>query len=436
MPEMLKKFISPFCRCRLKPFRPRRYRRSVVAATLLASFIVTLSVFIYAAWEHTQVVSTEIDMTNIRRVDAQKYYTKAEQHVKQYRDTFGINKKWNSPENNIYIEFAINKISGINEVENTINLGGTVQVEYDEKHINTPYGSEGVRTKLAKKDLLSIANLNFARFDNMRYNYLSSNTYGNGSYKRILYSFDGSFPLIRDLSKFPFDNAKWVLSLRAPLSAVALRFFVENELFYLPTEQVNAYLNKSTDCSYAKNQPVCDVDYVVYKATLDPDNYKDNARDNAIENYSYKEALAVKNLDYEPVIGISGTLGRSVGSSFFRYIFPILTLSCILLFIDELNGSKFGEIKIATPPTIFLTLIFMQSAYQSELPQMTVLTYLDKYYIATYVLCMLTLTRAVLESKLPTTSNQKNRTLHRIRYYLRILFIFTFLGAPFVIYFL
>ena len=69
--------------------------------------------------------------------------------------------------------------------------------------------------------------------------------------------------------------------------------------------------------------------------------------------------------------------------AFWQYIFPVLILVVMGLLSLSLPGSL-GDIRVAIPSTLLLTLIFLQLGYRNELPALAYSTYLDWLYTYTY----------------------------------------------------
>lgn len=71
--------------------------------------------------------------------------------------------------------------------------------------------------------------------------------------------------------------------------------------------------------------------------------------------------------------------------AFGSYVFPLLVLVGVALVSPSLPGSM-GDVRLAIPTTILLTLIFLQQAYKAELPSLAYITYLDWFYIFAYAI--------------------------------------------------
>ncbi len=70
--------------------------------------------------------------------------------------------------------------------------------------------------------------------------------------------------------------------------------------------------------------------------------------------------------------------------AFINYIFPLLVLVGIAL-ISPFLPAQLGDVRLAIPTTILLTLIFLQLGYRQELPPQAYLSYLDWLYMYAYI---------------------------------------------------
>ena len=171
-----------------------------------------------------------------------------------------------------------------------------------------------------------------------------------------------------------------------------------------------AYLHEPQQCYqddwYSENQNrdyyACPYDQLRPGFSLQEKDVENN-----VVSKEYFEAM--KKIDYFPVSVMETYFVRSFSSSFFRYILPLLAGISVLILTENLS-SKYQEIKVATPPTVLLTFIFMQNGYQNEIPQLSYVTYMDKLYFLSYMLAILQLTSALIfvdsRNKLNRLSNK------------------------------
>ena len=335
-------------------------------------------------------------------------------------------KKWTIPNKSIFT-FTVNEIGRINELNSTIRIKGTIEAEYYPDDIKTPYFFDGPITKMAKNDVLSIADLNFASTEERRFERLSNLNVEADGYLRSKYRFEGEFPLERDLRKFPFDSAIWRVRLILPISAAAISPDFGSGTFQYSNPKMNAYDAGLTDCGTEDGMiyNACNGIELISRNEYFPEEYSDKNN----ENYY----LAQQN--YNLVLSEYGVLNRSIPSSFTRYIVPILFSILVLSITDQLNSKESWEIKIAIPPTVLLTLIFMQNTYHSVIPQLAYITWLDKLYLIAYLAAIIMLINAIA-TKGDWFNNKLIDEYSKLKliYFIRISFIFVVTVLPIILF--
>ena len=332
-------------------------------------------------------------------------------------------------------QLEVEEITRINEMDSTIRIKGTIQADYYPESITTAKPPELVEPIIikAKEDILSIADLNFASTEERRFEPIVQAQKLGENWRRSIYRFEGDFPLERDLKKFPFDKAIWRVRVIFPIEPYSIIPVFDAGSFSYSSSKIN---------SYEPDYMMCDnfdyfEDYKKYisclnKQLFDGLNYNLESYENP-ENEFYEAA----QLDYHLVLSVYGRLKRSVSSSFVRYLMPIIFSIMVLSLTDQLSSKESWEIKVATPPTVLLTLIFMQNSYHSQIPQLGYITWLDKLYLLAYLSSILMLINAVI-SKGDWFNNRKIDIDARLKlnYLIRNIFVFIVLFLPFVTYFI
>jgi hypothetical protein len=74
--------------------------------------------------------------------------------------------------------------------------------------------------------------------------------------------------------------------------------------------------------------------------------------------------------------------------AFVSDVLPLAIVLLIVLISPYLEGSL-GDVRIAIPSTALLTMVFLQQGYHSEVPPSPYLTYLDRLYAVSYLICVL-----------------------------------------------
>ena len=84
-------------------------------------------------------------------------------------------------------------------------------------------------------------------------------------------------------------------------------------------------------------------------------------------------------------VALQATLKSTPLPSILKYFLPLMIVVGIVILAPSLEG-ELGDIRLAIPSTGLLTLIFLQQAYQAELPALDYLTFLDWIYACGYVI--------------------------------------------------
>jgi hypothetical protein len=71
-------------------------------------------------------------------------------------------------------------------------------------------------------------------------------------------------------------------------------------------------------------------------------------------------------------------------AAFWSYVFPLLVLVTVVVIAPSLPGAL-GDVRLAIPTTVLLTLIFLQIGYKADLPALAYVSYLDWLYIYAYI---------------------------------------------------
>lgn len=338
------------------------------------------------------------------------------------------NKKWTIPDITEFT-FTINEIGRINELNSTIRIKGIIEATYNPDEIKTPKYFDDEIIKKAKIDILSIADLNFASTEERRFEKIADLNVEEDGYRRSKYRFEGEFPLERDLRKFPFDKAIWRLRLILPIAPSAINPEFSEGIFEYSYEKMNAYDPVLLDCDLGdgKIYSVCNWIEMLSRNEYSTEAYEDKNNENY---YSAQQ-------NYSLVLSEFGGLKRSIPSSFTRYIVPILFSVLVLSITDQLSSKESWEIKIAIPPTVLLTLIFMQNTYHSVIPQIAYITWLDQLYLIAYLAAIIMLINAIV-SKGDWFKNKLIDEYSKLKliYFIRLSFIFVVTILPIILFFI
>lgn len=371
------------------------------------------------------------------------YYEQVEGFVKGYHNlwTEGYEVKYKKPEP-VEILFNIERAYDIDEIRNTISLEGDITASWIDSSVRDYEDLGTPEIEAARQDMLSQSVLNFTDADNQifekvwEYNTIMDESilgpeYAGETIYRTQYRFHGSFPIEQNFQKFPFDSAVIVLRIASKLEAPNVYFFADeasnnSDGLY----RVNSFIYSKEECVAGEDK--------LFTCVSD---------DIRIEGpYTLSEDLTTLNEDerkdfYYQAVGSETSaasyhyLQRSPGTSFFRYLLPLAISIFVVAIVDQMDIASW-EIKLATPPTILLTLIFMQSGYQSSFAQISYLTFMDKIYLLAYLLTILALVRAIIEKKRQKLlfRGSSTKSLSQVVSFLRSLFLFGATVVPLLIY--
>mgnify|MGYP001159955148 CR=1 FL=1 len=417
----------------MKILRLKRFLRQLSRKTYLTFFIILVASFclIFQFTYKDNYFNKNFSPTGIELkkdfTESRFFYENIEKKVNRYRSKIAseqlffdkkleYEKPWYKAQTPVEISINVENMSRINEDLSHIRIEGTINARWDKQSSfsNIIPGKLGKFTQRAINDFLKDSNLNFTSAEEQKFTKVGDVVElvddQESYFSRIsTYKFEGNFPLIRDLRKFPFDKAIWEIELSHPLNAAI--FFPEykhKQNNNIPNS-VNAYQVKKIKC---------------------PDSTENN----------YCSSILIKNYNSlknpRTFIKVYGNLGRSPTASFHRFILPIVFGIIVLALVDQVNTQDKWDIKLTTPPTILLTFIFLQTGYHSQLEQISYLTYLDQIYLIGYLSCILMLINAII-NKGDWFKKRTNR-IKRIKFTrnIRLTFLFINIVLPFLLYFI
>ena len=99
-------------------------------------------------------------------------------------------------------------------------------------------------------------------------------------------------------------------------------------------------------------------------------------------------------------------------------LLPLIIILLIVLISPYLESSL-GDIRIAVPSTALLTLVFLQQGYVANLPPSPYLTYLDRLYAVSYLICVSLFTLFAWSSNVfeRTPAEQREKMVKRLDTY-------------------
>jgi len=181
-------------------------------------------------------------------------------------------------------------------------------------------------------------------------------------------NFGGSFYTGLDLKKFPFDTQRLQVRVTSPEYEADEVRYIFNE-FAAPSSQIliPGYKVLGTQTHETIREYASKFGY-----TSDATNTR--------QSQLIAELLITRN----------------TVASLFRYFVPIVVVITVTLIITKLK-QEFWEVKLASPATAILSLIFLQDGFRNDLPTTAYLTVLDFYFAISYLVLLLCLVDACIE---------------------------------------
>ena len=81
--------------------------------------------------------------------------------------------------------------------------------------------------------------------------------------------------------------------------------------------------------------------------------------------------------------------GTSVWAAFWKLLQPLLVVMAMVVLIAKLPRDL-DDVRVGIPATVLLTLVFLQQSYQSNLPTLPYLSFLDEVYVVCYGVSLVT----------------------------------------------
>lgn len=102
---------------------------------------------------------------------------------------------------------------------------------------------------------------------------------------------------------------------------------------------------------------------------------------------TYRTDFGLKRVVRISQVALQTDYSPSFWPAFIAFLLPLVIILLMVLISPYLEGSL-GDVRIAIPSTALLTLVFLQQAYNSNLPPSPYLTYLDRLYAVSYLICV------------------------------------------------
>ena len=184
----------------------------------------------------------------------------------------------------------------------------------------------------------------------------------NGN-RRQLYRFSAKF----------YDDSQTLK--RFPFQQLELPIIIETRptIFSLAAEAIR--LNPSLDAKGVKGQYAGINGYKIGDVGVKSSIYTYNTNfgaNNGIEGGEFSRVEYYINYNTE------------FWSAFYQYVMPWLAVMAMLVLAPNLEG-KLTELRLATPSTALLTLVFLQLGTNADLPKLSYISFIDQLYLFGYI---------------------------------------------------
>jgi len=183
----------------------------------------------------------------------------------------------------------------------------------------------------------------------------------NGNYyQQFQFSANFYIPEI-NLKRFPFESVQLPVIFEVSDDSLAIQ---KGNVILVPESGRNALVGSFAEIN----------GYKITSSILEP----------TVHAFGTKMGLNSGDLSYSGV-ALQATLKSTPLPSILKYFLPLMIVVGIVILAPSLEG-ELGDIRLAIPSTGLLTMIFLQQAYQAELPELDYLTFLDWIYACGYVI--------------------------------------------------
>ncbi len=196
-----------------------------------------------------------------------------------------------------------------------------------------------------------------------------------------------------DLSRYPFNNLNLPITLAInPIHAGLM----QRQILLLPARNQRGIIGEYANLD----------GYQLQSAQINP------------ELRTYRTDYGLKQTIKASQLNINLKYSSSFWPAFIALLLPLIIILLIVLISPYLESSL-GDIRIAVPSTALLTLVFLQQGYVANLPPSPYLTYLDRLYAVSYLICVSLFTLFAWSSNVfeRTPAEQRDKIIQRLDTY-------------------
>ena len=196
-----------------------------------------------------------------------------------------------------------------------------------------------------------------------------------------------------NLSRYPFNNLNLPITLAInPIHAGLM----QRQILLLPARNQQGIIGEYANLD----------GYQLQSAQINP------------ELRTYRTDYGLKQTIKASQLNINLKYSSSFWPAFIALLLPLIIILLIVLISPYLESSL-GDIRIAVPSTALLTLVFLQQGYVANLPPSPYLTYLDRLYAVSYLICVSLFTLFAWSSNVfeRTPAEQREKMVKRLDTY-------------------
>jgi|TARA_Y100000589_G_C27190801_1_gene644727 hypothetical protein len=340
----------------------------------------------------------------------------------------------------VHIKFDIEKIKNIDLEQKTIYISGKVSGtwipnsiaevsiappgEYNTLRLSG-YQEEDIMKDMVFPDMIQD---DYFSYERILFNKLKGKS---GEVYASEYRFSGNLNFAPDLQNFPFDYQKIELAikhkvlpsymiklkaLRPTINIGRIQDFLVGSYKVIPPSRLPSYVRlpyepmlegffgqKSEDFS----------DQLMAKRLEGVESSILRSMDKTSET-SPSDLVQIKKMYFSADAGphsisaISIPISRQVSSTWLKSIFPV-ALSLLALVIASYIPANLSEVRLAIPPTILLSLVFMQQTSHDGLPELAFPILLDYFYLLAFVATIVMFFETILLSSPGISQGLKDR---------------------------
>jgi hypothetical protein len=193
-----------------------------------------------------------------------------------------------------------------------------------------------------------------------------------------------------NLSRYPFNNLNLPITLAInPIHAGLM----QRQILLLPARTQQGIIGEYANLD----------GYQLQSAQINP------------ELRTYRTDYGLKQTIKASQLNINLKYSSSFWPAFIALLLPLIIILLIVLISPYLESSL-GDIRIAVPSTALLTLVFLQQGYVANLPPSPYLTYLDRLYAVSYLICVSLFTLFAWSSNVfeRTPAEQREKIVKRL----------------------